>query len=144
MHEYCQCEACRDGVLHDACCAVHNEPADPNGPCNCGATQGSTVVARLSVVDVLDLCQRELAFIGGCTLTDMPDVPLSPETSWTMDFTRLFEAIDDAIDLLVGADRRTGPECADGHTSPPMRQISGRSKYVPAHLDSRMAEGDRS
>ena len=108
-------------------------------------SQGAvTDLTKLSIVDVLDLCKRELAFIGGCTLTDMPDVPLSPETSWTMDFTWLFGAIDDAVDVLVGADRRTGPECADGHTSPPMRQISGRSKYVPAHLDSRMAEGDRS
>ena len=108
-------------------------------------SEGAAVdVAPLSVVDVLELCKRELAFIGGCTLTDMPDVPLSPETSWTMDFTWLFGVIDDALDLLVGADRRTAPECTDGNTSPPTRQISGRSKYVPAHLDSRMAEEDRS
>ncbi|WP_202863795.1 DUF3850 domain-containing protein [Burkholderia gladioli] len=37
--EHCQCPACIDGVIHDSCCAVHNEPAYPNGPCNCGATQ---------------------------------------------------------------------------------------------------------
>lgn len=33
----CQCSACRDGVYHGSCCAVHNEPAYPAGPCNCGA-----------------------------------------------------------------------------------------------------------
>lgn len=37
MREYCQCDACRDGVLHNADCAVHNGPDFPIGPCNCGA-----------------------------------------------------------------------------------------------------------
>ena len=36
-YEFCQCDACRGGVLHNADCAVHNEPAMPNGPCNCGS-----------------------------------------------------------------------------------------------------------
>jgi hypothetical protein len=27
-------------VLHDSDCAVHNEPATPNGPCDCGAAIG--------------------------------------------------------------------------------------------------------
>lgn len=35
-HETCQCEAClRDG-LHWSDCAVHNRPAWPIGPCDCG------------------------------------------------------------------------------------------------------------
>lgn len=35
---------------------------------------------------VLEEIQRTLAFVGGCTLTDQPDQPLTPETSWTMNF----------------------------------------------------------
>lgn len=34
--EHCQCPACKDGIIHASDCAVHNEPAKPNGPCNCG------------------------------------------------------------------------------------------------------------
>jgi hypothetical protein len=34
--EHCMCEACRGGLIHASCCAVHNEPAMPNGPCDCG------------------------------------------------------------------------------------------------------------
>lgn len=33
----CQCDACRDGVLHTSGCAVHRAPAEPIGPCDCGA-----------------------------------------------------------------------------------------------------------
>lgn len=33
---HCQCPACATGLIHASCCAVHNEPAYPNGPCNCG------------------------------------------------------------------------------------------------------------
>lgn len=37
--EHCQCHACRQGLLHDSDCAVHNMPALPNGPCNCSVRQ---------------------------------------------------------------------------------------------------------
>ena len=33
----CNCEACSSGPPHRSDCAVHNEPAFPNGPCDCGA-----------------------------------------------------------------------------------------------------------
>lgn len=33
----CQCEACQMNGIHASDCAVHNEPAYPNGPCDCGA-----------------------------------------------------------------------------------------------------------
>lgn len=36
--DHCQGPECRDGVLHKSDCAVHNEPAYPAGPCDCGAT----------------------------------------------------------------------------------------------------------
>lgn len=32
----CQCDACRP-TIHASDCAVHNMPASPNGPCDCGA-----------------------------------------------------------------------------------------------------------
>lgn len=56
----------------------------------------------LSVIDTLELAKREFVFIGGCTVTDRPDVPLSPETSWIPDLSGVIAAIDDAIDQLVG------------------------------------------
>lgn len=64
--------------------------------------QGSDELGRISVLDTLRLAKRELIFVGGCTLTDRPDLPLSPETSWTMDFTRVLGAIDDAIEAIGG------------------------------------------
>jgi hypothetical protein len=33
---HCQCTACKDGVIHASDCAVHNGPAYPAGPCDCG------------------------------------------------------------------------------------------------------------
>lgn len=98
----------------------------------------------LSVVDTLELAKREFLFVGGCVMTDRPDLPLSVETSWTTDFSRVVAAIDDAIDQLVGADRRTPLGCTGCSTSQPIRRISARTKYVLAHLDSRTAAGDRS
>jgi hypothetical protein len=36
MPDHCMCNACKDGItLHKSDCAVHNEPAYPNGPCDC-------------------------------------------------------------------------------------------------------------
>lgn len=36
---HCQCTACKDGVIHASDCAVHNGPAYPAGPCDCGVSQ---------------------------------------------------------------------------------------------------------
>ena len=36
---HCQCIACKDGILHASDCAVHNGPAYPAGPCDCGVAQ---------------------------------------------------------------------------------------------------------
>lgn len=33
---HCQCTACKDGIIHASDCAVHNGPAYPAGPCDCG------------------------------------------------------------------------------------------------------------
>lgn len=32
----CQCAACQQDGGHYSDCAVHREPAEPNGPCDCG------------------------------------------------------------------------------------------------------------
>lgn len=32
----CQCKACQQDGTHYSSCAVHREPAEPNGPCDCG------------------------------------------------------------------------------------------------------------
>lgn len=40
----CQCIACNE-VRHASDCAVHNEPAYPNGPCSCGASGMPTAPA---------------------------------------------------------------------------------------------------
>lgn len=37
----CGCPACAVGVSHWSDCAVHNMPAMPNGPCDCGAMQAA-------------------------------------------------------------------------------------------------------
>lgn len=34
--EHCQCRACAGGFIHASDCSVHNEPAYPNGSCDCG------------------------------------------------------------------------------------------------------------
>jgi hypothetical protein len=39
--EGCQCSTCKDGPKHWSDCAVHNEPAYPAGPCDCGTTAQS-------------------------------------------------------------------------------------------------------
>jgi len=36
---HCQCTACKTGIIHASDCAVHNGPAYPAGPCDCGVAQ---------------------------------------------------------------------------------------------------------
>lgn len=36
MNEICGCAACHGQIAHASDCAVHNAPALPVGPCNCG------------------------------------------------------------------------------------------------------------
>lgn len=117
-------------------CAVRNEPAMPNRPCSCCAEP-------MPLVDVLEFAKREFISIGGCVMTDRPDLPLSDQTSWTADFSAVVSAIDGAIDQLVGVDRRTAPECVGGSSRLPMPPISGPTKYVQALLGNRKPAGGR-
>ena len=103
----------------------------------------SSEAAPLSVIDTLELAKRELVFMGGCVATDRPDLPLSPETSWVPDFSRVVAAIDDAMDQLVGVGRRTDPGCDRCSSRPQSAQISARTKYVQARWDSRTPDGER-
>lgn len=82
------------------------------------------------VRDVLLLARREFDFHGGCVATDRPDLPLSPETSWTVDFSRARAAIDVAMDLLERAAPRTGDECSAESACLPTGPLSVRSRYV--------------
>lgn len=97
-----------------------------------------------AILDTLELAKREFLFAGGCVMTDRPDLPLSSDTSWTPDFSHVVAAIDDAIDQIVGADRRTDPGCAGCSRCQPSRPISARTMYVPAHQGSRTAVEERS
>nr|WP_047472656.1 hypothetical protein [Delftia sp. ZNC0008] len=92
------------------------------------------------VHNVLLLARREFDFHGGCVATDRPDLPLSPDTSWTVDFARARAAIDVAMDLLERAAPRTDPECEGCSTRLPSALLSTRSKYVPAPSDSHKAD----
>lgn len=134
-------------LMHDSDCAVHNAPALPVGPCNCSAQAAATTrivpVAQLSVLDVLEMCEREFAFLGGGTMTDMPDVPLSPETSWTMDFSQVLAAIAVAKEKLGGfVDCCTAGECAGCSNPQPMEPASATPKFEPEHLDTGKASKD--
>jgi hypothetical protein len=52
MSDMCRCPACASGTFHLASCAVHNGPAFPVGPCDCGAEDWATVEAD-QIIDFL-------------------------------------------------------------------------------------------
>lgn len=90
-------------------------------------------VADLAYVrDVLLLlARREFDFHGGCVATDRPDLPLSPDTSWTVDFSRARAAIDVAMDLLERAAAPSGAADAAGSADLQSGPLSRRSRYAP-------------
>lgn len=53
--EHCGCEACEDGTTHLSDCAVHNEPAYPNGPCDCGVTTPGSMQAEAGPGDTRNM-----------------------------------------------------------------------------------------
>jgi hypothetical protein len=63
--EHCECPACREGNTHQSDCAVHNEPAMPNGECNCGAP--SLPASTRPIAGSPDLLEALRLFIkAGC------------------------------------------------------------------------------
>jgi len=79
---------------------------------------------------VLLLARREFDFHGGCVATDRPDLPLSPDTSWTVDFSRARAAIDVAMGML---DRAAPDACSgdSGDSAMLSTPLSTCSKYTP-------------
>jgi hypothetical protein len=63
-----------------------------------------------SVAQALFNAQLELSFLHGCRVTDRPDIPVTAETSWQIDNTKVLKEIDEALTSLLGEYRRC-PEC---------------------------------
>ena len=95
-----------------------------------------------AAIRALEMCERDFAFIGGCTMTDRPDLPLSPETSWQVDFSQVLAAIAAAKKALAGV--RIAGECARCSNCPQTQPASGQTKYARAPQGSRMPAGERS
>ena len=56
----------------------------------------------MNILQTLLTAQHDLGFLTGCTATDMPDLPLSAETSWVIDADKLLKSIDEAIRAITG------------------------------------------
>lgn len=65
-----------------------------------GNTVLSAKAAECALV-ALEKARHDLVFLGGCTHTDRPDLPLSAESSWKSDVSETVAAIDAAISALV-------------------------------------------
>jgi hypothetical protein len=57
----CQCKSCKSVPLHDSDCAVHNEPAYPNGPCDCILSQPTSAddADKKLAIDLLDYMYQQ-------------------------------------------------------------------------------------
>jgi hypothetical protein len=49
---------------------------------------------KKQLLNELQTLEIDCVLLGGCTVTDRPDLPLSDETSWTPDLTRQLELIE--------------------------------------------------
>ncbi|WP_246119003.1 hypothetical protein [Cupriavidus campinensis] len=67
--DHCQCEYCRDGVLHASDCAVHNIPAVAIGGCTCGAETGTSQASRARECRILAI-DPGTTESGWCVLAD--------------------------------------------------------------------------
>ncbi|QQB48394.1 hypothetical protein [Delftia acidovorans] len=110
-----------------ALCAAHRARAAARRA-EAGARPADADLAY--VRDVLLLARREFDFHGGCVATDRPDLPLAPDTSWTVDFSRARAAIDIAMDSLDRAAAPSGAN-AEGNAHLQSGPLSSRSKYAP-------------
>jgi len=94
-----------------------------------------------SVLDTLHRAKTDFLFHGGCVATDRPDLPLSPKTSWTVDFSGVIAAIDAAVAMLGGDPGRTDPECTGCSTRLPMNLTEVLARYEVEPLGSRSPGG---
>lgn len=80
-------------------------------------------------LDAIRLAQRDLTFLGGCTHTDRPDLPLAPDTSWTTDVSDTLVALDTAIAALRTLRTRAG--CCGCSSSQPSAPRTSRATLPP-------------
>ena len=69
---HCQCEACKNGNIHDSDCAIHNGNALPVGPCNCSQTFISSPDLGIVVTVSYQLAVRELDKLVAENFGQMP------------------------------------------------------------------------
>ena len=69
---HCQCEACKNGNIHDSDCSVHNGNALPVGPCNCSQTFISSPDLGIVVTVSFQLAVLELAKLVENNFGQMP------------------------------------------------------------------------
>ena len=69
---HCQCEACKNGNIHDSDCSVHNGNALPVGPCDCSQTFVSSPDLGIVVTVSYQLAVRELAKLVENNFGQMP------------------------------------------------------------------------
>ena len=69
---HCQCEACKNGNIHDSDCSVHNGDALPVGPCDCSQTFISSPDLGIVVTVSHQLAVRELAKLVENNFGQMP------------------------------------------------------------------------
>jgi hypothetical protein len=69
---HCQCEACKNGNIHDSDCAIHNGNALPVGPCDCSQTFISSPDLGIVVTVSYQLAVRELAKLVAENFGQMP------------------------------------------------------------------------
>ena len=69
---HCQCEACKNGNIHDSDCSVHNGNALPVGPCDCSQTFISSPDLGIVVTVSYQLAVRELAKLVENNFGQMP------------------------------------------------------------------------
>lgn len=96
------------------------------------------------ILSALTSARHDLVFLGGCTHTDRPDFPLSPETSWKTDVSGTLAAIDAAIAALTEQGRRTDPECDRCSSAPQTALGTDRANGEQERSGSRKPEGERS
>ncbi|MFZ2287590.1 MAG: hypothetical protein WAV93_11445 [Bacteroidales bacterium] len=71
---HCMCHACKDGVIHLSDCSVHNAPALPVGPCDCGIKEAQSVAVPQEPVVWTESRIREVSSIAADKVAKNADV----------------------------------------------------------------------
>lgn len=113
-------------------------PQAQGGASMSALTAGETLE---KAVDVLDACARDLSLIGGCTLTDRPDLPLTPVTSWKLDVAQRLADIEAAKVALKSVLQSSCHECGGCSSRLPMPQNTSLAKCAQARCSSHSHDG---